>query len=702
MTSAECGKTPARAMQGEEEEAVEQEVETPQPPQKKASEAADASTREYLWSLVRLVESGAGDRDALAASALEAVAGKEVVVLCDPRAGPALEKLIPLFNAAQVAALLGAIAADAVAVCCGGCGSHLVEAVLARVSALLEDDAEGHHASAAEARTLADGVAALANALQQGATWADVAYDANGSHVIRALLAMLAPPHDPALLSKALRTTVRAVAAGVIAAVVEAEGGVAEAARDAHAGAALSAVLVALAPTPPLAAAAVAKIVDALTPDQARELATDAVGSHVIEGVLEAAPADGHAFSNVYTRWLRGCVAELAADRIGNHVVQRLLASPGCGAAEAALIVGELLPKSVAELLPRRDRAGVIMHAAEACQRLGVLQTELVGAIRTACNAASEKPQDAPRNPAAFAETLLLPQASYAASRTAQAILGMKREASKILANSLVELGTEKLTAVACDAAGSRVVEAALSSTTLPPQIRLRIVAALKGHLADIACTAPGSRVVERCYAAADVANKEAIAAELMASEQRLSEDFNGRFALRACKVQLYRQKREVWRNAVSHAAKKCEMFADIVDPGDGTPSTAAAAPVSKKASTALQQQQQQQQTEYDGFMEMLGFGPKAGTKKKRKTPKEKAETAAPLPAPTEEETEKKDGNDDLAQAVAAALGGESSTTDGGDGSKKKKKKRKKRTESATGDEAESAPKPQRRKFTMF
>ena len=629
------------------------------------------------------------DQDSLVENTLSELRSKVVDVLLDGRVAPALERLFPLSTPVQLLALLSEIVVRAEDACASGSGSRAVESLLSRVSDIF---LEMTSSTTSVLESLSDSVKRLFTALE-AISWFEASKDVNGSHVIRAIIQFLSKLKSTPFF----RGELQRVSANIVASYGDQ---IASIICHPYASPTLQSVLDALSPHPAFVGAVAEKIVDGLNASHSVETAVrDVVGSRLVEKVLDVAPND--VFAGLYTSWFRGRLSDLCKDRIGNHIVQKLLSSPRCAAPQASLVITEILPL-VPELLSRSDRAGVVMQAAECASRLQVCEPEICSAVKSAVGGSS------------FAVGLLKSASpAYVASRTAQAMLRMKRDVAKVFAGSLLALPKEFVVKLAMDNSGSHVIEAAISSSSLPVPMRQKVTLMLVGDLAEISMSAPGSRVVEKCYAVADIAGKEVIAGELAESEAKLKYDFNGRFVLRACKVELFREKKESWRSGAKKNAKRVEMFQDII--GDQDDSKAA-------GSSSLESTTEVADTlgDYEEFMQKLGFGHKTEKKEQQQQQQhikeEKSEDERPKikdeieemfkskptkkskkvkeENPKDEEEKEAEKKDELSKTVVELLSN----------SKKKKQKRKlsPSTTTTTSTTIKDEKPAKRKKFSMF
>ena len=677
----------------------------------------DAGIRDYLWEIAKLVDNAGGepaDKDTLLGNVFEEISGQEVGVMLDPRCGPALEHFIPILSPELTARLLKAVVARAIDVCSDKCASRVLEKLLARVEAL----ALAHTAGI---EGILDDVTTLCGELEKE-SWADAICDPNGSHVVRTLIQLLAA--DPR--NARLRGTLHSTCAAIIAAIGE---NMSEAIVHAHANPVVQSIIEALSPNKPFVKLVVDRIVAAVEAENKGEgegegegekksesdkvvmISCNAVGSRLIEKILEFSSED--IFATLYTKWFRGTLESLARDRIGNHIVQKLLSSQYCQPPQAALIVTELLP-AVDELVHSKGHEGVVMQMAEACATHEVCQKEFFEALHTALVGGEKKEEEEKekeekeegkegKGSKNFAlELLRFPRPNYIFSRIAQALLKMDKSVARQFCEALCSLEHSFLVQMAQDSAGSRVIEAAIESTTLPVQNHAKLFETYKGSFAELAMSPGGSHVVEKFYFGSDMKNKEKIAQELLENEQRLAGDFNGKFVLRTCKVRLYREKKEIWKSGVKQGSKKREMFDEILKDGEGDAKGNAKGKGKDKgkgkgdddegkAKKAADKVSAPLKDDYEKFMEKLGFGSKkarsadSSNYKTKKEEKEKLEGGGDV----EMSAEKVDSKDidSLNKSVIDVL----SKT-------KKKKKDKKKSSKRDAEKTESDEQPAKKK----
>lgn len=666
----------------------------------------DAGVRDYLWEITKIIDSASGTpfaKDDLMRNTFEEISGQEAKIMLDPRCGPALETFMPLLNAELTCRLLDAVNTQAIDICADKCSSRILEKLLLRVGELISSHEP-------EIEKLIDGLITLSDKLEKE-SWADAITDPNGSHVTRTLIQVLATDQHNSKLRNALHST----CAGIISAIGE---NMSEAIVHVYANPVVQYIVEALSPNKPFVKLVVDRIISAIEdedkstednnndddnndkteerPDVTTKkfisISCNPVGSRLIEKILEF--SSENIYATLYTKWFRGSLYELACDKIGNHIVQKLLSSTYCQTPQATLIVKEFLPR-IGEFLRIGKNEGVIMQIADACLTHEVCQKEFFDTLKEALCTGDES--DEKEENVALA-LLKSPSPAYIRSRIAQSLLRMNKSVSRPFCEALLSLDSDFVTQIALDKSGSRVIEAAVESKALPIQVHLKIFEAYIGSFTQLALSPCGSHILEKLYFGSDLKNKEKIAHELMENERTLAGDRIGKYALRTCKVSLYREKRNIWMNGANKNEKKREMFDDILNDNEGTEKKKkddkATEDVKKKKSE--DKVSAHMKDDYEMFMEKLGFGSKKtkseegkkveSEKKKKKEEEEEEEGKMSV----EKEEGKVDSKeiDSLNKSVIDVLSG----------TKKKSKSKAKKREASGVDTGEEPSKKKSKK----
>lgn len=653
----------------------------------------DAGVRDYLWEITKLVDNAGGapvDKDILLSNTFDEISGQEVKVMLDPRCGPALETLIPILNVELTTKLLTAVNSNAIDICADKSASRILEKLLLKVHEHITTQ------SSDVTDKLIDNLIVLSDVLEKE-SWADAICDPNGSHVTRALIHVLAADSHNSKLRNALYST----CAAIISAIGD---NMSEAIIHTFANPVVQFIIEALSPNKPFVKLVVDRIVEAIENEndytdekevnsknsdeksiknnnsnnnKVIYICCNPVGSRLIEKILDFSSES--IFATLYTKWFRGILFDLARDKIGNHIVQKLLSSPYCQTPQASLIIKEFLP-NIGEFLKVGNNEGIVMQIAEACVNHQVCQKEFFEALNSVLIPNVKKDEEVEEEVEVEEEkknfALLLlngPNPSYIRSRIAQALFKMDKFVSRQFCESLCSLGKVFLVQIAEDKSGSRVIESAIESTTLPIQNRLKLFDAYIGTFAQLSMNSSASHIVEKLYASSDIKNKEKITQELMENEQKLASDRIGKFILRNCKVRLYREKKEIWKAGISKNSKKREMFDDILkdDENDNTDKKDVKKDTKKDDKVSVHMKD-----DYEMFMEKLGFGSKKskGSDSDEKVLSDKKQD--------EKEVVKADSKDidSLNKSVIDVLSG----------TKKKSKKKREKSES---DSSEKPPK---------
>eukprot|EP00850_Spirogloea_muscicola_P011310 SM000069S20747 [mRNA] locus=s69:587333:591411:- [translate_table: standard] len=246
------------------------------------------------------------------------------------------------------------------------------------------------------------------------------------------------------------------------------------------------------------------KVLKAAPMDDAHALLQDRFGSHLMEAMLRVSSAE--LYHKLYTEYYMGHLHKLSMHPTANYTVQALMACAKYGA--QVRMIAEELEGHLAELLVGR-RAGVICAAlAEAVTSIehptaakGV--TPRLLALGHFGGGTISSPPGHARHVSVLGSTIL------------QLVLCFSKEASQPYWASLAAMKPEDLAAVVKDGLGGRVLEVFLSSKA-SHKLKQRAISKLTGRFGELAKLPSGSHTVEKCFLAADLRLKEAIAGEFM------------------------------------------------------------------------------------------------------------------------------------------------------------------------------------------
>ncbi|KAJ1727766.1 Nucleolar protein 9 [Coemansia biformis] len=299
----------------------------------------------------------------------------------------------------------------------------------------------------------------------------------------------------------------------------------------------------------------------------------DVVGSHFLQKVAETVSPP--LFQTLYDRYFGDNLKKLALHPIANFVVQSMFSNAKDGRQLKAMIAqAEPL---VHNLLFCR-RPGVVRALLDSCVRLGAGYTEIMNALYRGLGASEAVERKELINLLAFlitypefakADYYQLPF-SIQGSLIIQSIVQFPGSGHEPLLESYFGQDPERLVSWCKDASGSRIIEAIVSSTHIPPKSKRKVLEGYVGKFVDLAADKYGSHVVDACWAAAGIEFKEKIVSELVQADARLQDSPFGRTVLRNCGAEQYKRRADEWRQRERNIEKRKRMFKDIV--GSGAP----------------------------------------------------------------------------------------------------------------------------------
>ncbi|KAI9367201.1 nucleolar protein 9 [Aspergillus egyptiacus] len=291
-----------------------------------------------------------------------------------------------------------------------------------------------------------------------------------------------------------------------------------------------------------------------------RGLLYDAVGSRLLETMVRCMP--GKMFKTLYKNFLREQMSSLARNLTAGYVVLRVIERLGKDDLQAA--VEQLAPKIPS--LIERSRTIVPKTLIERCLVRGVDTKPLGKALESSydsdparrleqllrfetATADDEKTESKERRPTAESVPTNTAAEKLHGSLLAQTMLTAPGPVSELIFSGLLALSPETLLSICKDPTASRVVQAALTSTTSTPQFRRQFTARFAGHLSELALDTSGSHVVDALWPATkDIYFvKERMAQELAQHEMALRDSFVGRAVWRNWAMDLYKRRRGEW-----------------------------------------------------------------------------------------------------------------------------------------------------------
>ncbi|KIJ32368.1 hypothetical protein M422DRAFT_265865 [Sphaerobolus stellatus SS14] len=183
-----------------------------------------------------------------------------------------------------------------------------------------------------------------------------------------------------------------------------------------------------------------------------------------------------------------------------------------------------------------------------------------------------------------------------------QAILRLQAPHNEVILESLHAMKQEELLVIACSPIGSRVLDAALESSSIHIRLRKRLVTAFIGLFHQMADDRIGSRVAERCWDAADPYLKEKIAKSLLPHEQFLVGSHFGRFFARNLGLPLYKRNPDQWKATRAQQHKAVASSSNAI-------STFASGPESEAKSSQKRKRKDPEEEEGDIDRLFSGIG---------------------------------------------------------------------------------------------
>ncbi|KAI8589602.1 armadillo-type protein [Geranomyces variabilis] len=337
------------------------------------------------------------------------------------------------------------------------------------------------------------------------------------------------------------------------------------------------------------------------------DLLVHPVGSHLMEKLLAAAPP--HLFHQLYVTYFRTRLLELCHHPVANFVVQHLIVNTR-NATQLEVLLDELLPSFDALLW--RNRAGVVVKIAETCVKHQACQKEVIKSI---CTAFRVTTVDQRRKLVSLVLSMqpieryhIQTAPNLHGSLLLQHLLQFDEENNKVVIDSFMALTPDESQLWAVDAVASRVIEQFLLSNSVSIKAKRKAVRGWLGRFSAIATERFGSHVVDKAWAVADIALKEKIAEDLLASYSKLSNDYFGKYVLRNCKIDSFKRRREEWVEKEMGIERKKDMFKEFLS--DKPTAKASDSPAGEKVTKGKKEVDPLWTThKFDEGMAALGFG---------------------------------------------------------------------------------------------
>ncbi|KAH9329156.1 hypothetical protein KI387_001264 [Taxus chinensis] len=298
------------------------------------------------------------------------------------------------------------------------------------------------------------------------------------------------------------------------------------------------------------------------------DLMMNPASSHLMEVILEVAPSC--LFMEILNRFFRHSLFEIATHKSGNFVVQSLISSSR-DEGQVNMIWGELASK-FPELLKER-KSGVVASLIAACHRFHTHERECCRALAHAVNFDCASPNCiVPR--ILHLENFSCngrgsdwqwpsgSKMSVLGCLMLQNIFSYPNDFIQQFCSSFASMEIDHILEAAKDPGGSRVIEAFLSSKA-PLKHKIRVISKFRGHFGELAQQHSSSFTVSKCFLAADVALKEAIASELSLVQAELSRLKHGPHLLKVCDITRYSKGPKQWRSSQSSKQSTRQAFTE-------------------------------------------------------------------------------------------------------------------------------------------
>ncbi|XP_070830390.1 nucleolar protein 9 [Chaetodon trifascialis] len=540
------------------------------------------------------------EREMFVENVLTEVRGKATLVAMDRTGSITLQRLLPLSSPDQAGEVLAELGGESGSkfkpVSCDRCGGHVVESAVRQMSRVMEkepsattEEEEEESCAVLEAQVLT-----LSQVVRDNC--GEFIKHVHGSHVVRTLLHVLAGCLGPPRTESRPGTKERAVVPQLTDFEIPTSfwyelksltetlmDNVNLSVTDAAASAVFQTMLtVCHRKRPKLCKQLLKRIMEYLTSCRAAPgvspllvFLKDQASSRLIETIIQLSHKS--LLRDLYKNHLKGQLVDLALHPIANFPIQRLTAASAKH--KVFLRLFDELIQGVEAVLAA-GHMGVIVQLAESCAESEEKQEELMQCLLQAFHCA--EPGSRHVNCLPLFMSLLtyevyyhsdtaegdtqtevpLSSICYHGSRLVQALARFKERS--LLLSSLRTLTPADLLKLACDPAGSHVLQALI--TTSSDKGRGKILKRLEGQYVQMACSRLGSRVLEAVWNSASVNHRQSIAQELVGSESQLRADQFARHVWAKFALSHFTHRRAHWQEIQTGESKKRKLFNDILE----------------------------------------------------------------------------------------------------------------------------------------
>jgi len=283
-------------------------------------------------------------------------------------------------------------------------------------------------------------------------------------------------------------------------------------------------------------------------------LVYDAVGSRLLEAILEFAPAK--LFKALYRQFFKERMGSLARNEIAGYVVCKVLERLSKDDLEQAMET--ILPQIHG--LVERNRLTVIKTLVERCAAREASTILLAEALEAAYGGPNqfnisrllklgEATPDLSPEPVKDTKAPQAQPEKLHGSLLAQAMIAVQGPLSSLIFDSLIRLGPPLVLKVAKDPTASRTIQAALASQNASIIFRRKMIQQFYGHIGELALDPAASHVIDSIWEGTHglAFIRERIAEELAENEAALRQSTVGRAVWRNWKMDLYKRRRADW-----------------------------------------------------------------------------------------------------------------------------------------------------------
>ncbi|KAL5508549.1 NOP9 [Sanghuangporus vaninii] len=300
--------------------------------------------------------------------------------------------------------------------------------------------------------------------------------------------------------------------------------------------------------------------------DYVMTLLREATASHLLERLVALAPEP--VYDAMWDLYFGGKLNRLATHPVANFVVARAIER--ANDKQLSSVLEEL--KGVWPKLTKNARTGVLKALVDRTVQLKSKQEDAVQATLDAFGFHDSEEQESLVECILYLKTFkdfddtlkqaletlkagenaggipLPSEPTVQGSLLIQSLLRLDAPHNQPITHSLVRLPAPRLLAIAHQPTSSRILDAFLTSPTIPPSARRRLILAFQGHFPALIDHRIGQHVGERLWSAADPYLKEKIARGLIPHENLLLGSRYGKFFVRGLNLYLLKRDPEKWK----------------------------------------------------------------------------------------------------------------------------------------------------------